>query len=106
MRTAKAVSCGLVFVLSAKPDQALKIRRSGQTRPGKEANMDENMNQISEQEPETTDAFLDDWDGGAELTADQPEETAEPNSTLKMKKFPQAARTLISAFHPAVFHII
>ena len=24
MRTAKAVSCGLVFVLSAKPDQALK----------------------------------------------------------------------------------
>ena len=32
--------------------------------------------------------------------------TAEPNFTLKMKKFPQAALTLISAFHPAVFHII
>lgn len=40
--------------------------------------MDENMNQIPEQEPETTDAFLDDWEGGAEMTADQPEETAEP----------------------------
>ena len=43
--------------------------------------MDENMNQIPEQEPETTDAFLDDWDGGAEMTADQPEETAEPMET-------------------------
>ena len=32
--------------------------------------MDENMNQIPEQEPETADAFLDDWDGGAEMTAD------------------------------------
>ena len=43
--------------------------------------MDENMNQIPEQEPETTDAFLDDWDGSGELTADQPEETAEPVET-------------------------
>ena len=43
--------------------------------------MDENMNQIPEQEPETTDAFLDDWDGGAEMMADQPEETAEPTET-------------------------
>ncbi len=43
--------------------------------------MDENMNQIPEQEPETTDAFLDDWDGGGEMTADQPEETAEPMET-------------------------
>ena len=43
--------------------------------------MDENMNQIPEQEPETTDAFLDDWDGGAEMMADQPEETAEPMET-------------------------
>ena len=43
--------------------------------------MDENMNQIPEQEPETTDAFLDDWDGGGEMTADQPEETAEPVET-------------------------
>ena len=43
--------------------------------------MDENMNQIPEQEPETTDAFLDDWDGGAEMAADQPEETAEPMET-------------------------
>ena len=43
--------------------------------------MDENMNQIPEQEPDTTDAFLDDWDGGGELTADQPEETAEPMET-------------------------
>ena len=81
MRTAKAVSCGLVFVLSAKPDQALKIQKTGQTRPGKEANMFENTNQIPEQKPETTDAFLDDWDGGAEMTADQPEETAEPMET-------------------------
>ena len=40
--------------------------------------MDENMNQIPEQEPETTDAFLDDWEGGVELTADQPEVDAEP----------------------------
>ena len=43
--------------------------------------MDENMNQIPEQEPETTDAFLDDWDGGADMTADQPKETAEPMET-------------------------
>ena len=43
--------------------------------------MDENMNQIPEQEPETTDAFLDDWDGGAEMMEDQPEETAEPTET-------------------------
>ena len=43
--------------------------------------MDENMNQIPEQEPETTDAFLDDWEGGAEMTADQPEVDAEPMET-------------------------
>lgn len=43
--------------------------------------MDENMNQIPEQEPETTDAFLDGWDGEAEAAADQPEETAEPMET-------------------------
>ena len=43
--------------------------------------MDENMNQIPEQEPETTDAFLDDWDVGADMMADQPEETAEPMET-------------------------
>lgn len=43
--------------------------------------MEENMNQIPEQEPETTDAFLDDWDGGAEMMADQPDETAEPVET-------------------------
>ena len=77
MRTAKPFLVVSFFILSTKPDQALKIQRSGQTRPGKEANMDENMNQIPEQEPETTDAFLDDWDGGAEMMADQPEETAE-----------------------------
>lgn len=40
--------------------------------------MDENMNQIPEQEPETTDAFLDGWDGEAEAAADQPEVDAEP----------------------------
>lgn len=40
--------------------------------------MDENTNQITEQEPETTDAFLDGWDGEAEVTADQPETDAEP----------------------------
>lgn len=40
--------------------------------------MDENMNQIPEQEPETTDAFLDGWDGEAEAAADQPEADAEP----------------------------
>ena len=43
--------------------------------------MDENMNQIPEQEPETTDAFLDGWDGEAEVTADQPEVDAEPMET-------------------------
>ena len=81
MRTAKAVSCGLVFVLSAKPDQALKIQRSGQTRPGKEANLDESMNQIPEQETDTTDAFLEGWDGEADAAADQPEVDAEPVET-------------------------
>lgn len=40
--------------------------------------MDENMNQIPEQEPETTDAFLDGWDGEAEAAADQTEADAEP----------------------------
>lgn len=40
--------------------------------------MDENMNQIPEQEHETTDAFLDGWDGEAEAAADQPEVDAEP----------------------------
>ena len=43
--------------------------------------MDENMNQIPEQEPETTDAFLDGWDGEAEAAADQPEVDAEPVET-------------------------
>lgn len=43
--------------------------------------MDENMNQIPEQEPETTDAFLDGWDGEAEAAADQPEVDAEPMET-------------------------
>ena len=43
--------------------------------------MDENMNQIPEQEPETTDAFLDGWDGEAEAAADQPEADAEPMGT-------------------------
>ena len=43
--------------------------------------MDENMNQIPEQEPETTDAFLDGWDGEAEAAADQPEVDAEPMGT-------------------------
>ena len=43
--------------------------------------MDENMNQIPEQEPETTDAFLDGWDDEAEATADQPEVDAEPMET-------------------------
>lgn len=43
--------------------------------------MDENMNQIPEQEPETTDAFLDGWDGEAEAAADQPEADAEPTET-------------------------
>ena len=43
--------------------------------------MDENMNQIPEQEPETTDAFLDGWDGDAETAADQPEADAEPMGT-------------------------
>ena len=43
--------------------------------------MDENMNQIPEQEPETTDAFLDGWDGEAEAAADQPEADAEPVET-------------------------
>lgn len=40
--------------------------------------MSENMDQTLEQEPETTDAFLDGWDGEAEVTADQPETDAEP----------------------------
>lgn len=40
--------------------------------------MFENTNQIPEQEPETTDAFLDGWDGEAEAAADQPEVDAEP----------------------------
>lgn len=40
--------------------------------------MFENTNQIPEQEPETTDAFLDGWDDEAEATADQPEADAEP----------------------------
>lgn len=39
--------------------------------------MSENMDQTLEQEPETTDAFLDGWDGEAEVTADQPETDAE-----------------------------
>ena len=43
--------------------------------------MDENMNQIPEQEPKTTDAFLDGWDDEAEATADQPEVDAEPMET-------------------------
>lgn len=43
--------------------------------------MDENMNQIPEQKPETTDAFLDGWDGEAEAAADQPEVDAEPMET-------------------------
>ena len=43
--------------------------------------MDENMNQIPEQETETTDAFLDGWDGEAEAAADQPEVDAEPVET-------------------------
>lgn len=43
--------------------------------------MDENMNQIPEQEHETTDAFLDGWDGEAEAAADQPEVDAEPMET-------------------------
>lgn len=40
--------------------------------------MDENMNLPPEQETETTDAFLEDWDGEAEVTADQPETDTEP----------------------------
>ena len=39
--------------------------------------MFENTTQIPEQEPETTDAFLDGWDGEAEAAADQPEVDAE-----------------------------
>lgn len=81
MRTAKAVSCGLVFVLSTKPDQALKIKKTGQTRPGKEANMDEILDQTAGEVTANEDAFLEDWGGGAEMTADQPEETAEPMET-------------------------
>ena len=73
MRTAKAVSCGLVFVLSTKPDQALKIQKTGQTRPGKEANMDEILDQTAGEVTANEDAFLEDWGGGAEMTADQPE---------------------------------
>lgn len=57
----------------------MKYRKSGQTRPGKEADMEENMNQTLEQEPETTDSFFDGWGGDDENTADQPfsEESAE-----------------------------
>lgn len=43
--------------------------------------MFENTNQIPEQEPETTDAFLDGWDGEAEAAADQPEVDVEPMET-------------------------
>ena len=59
MRTAKAVSCGLVFVLSTKPDQALKIQKTGQTRPGKEANMDEILDQTAETPDEDTEPPAD-----------------------------------------------
>ena len=43
--------------------------------------MDEILNQTAGEVTANEDSFLEDWGGGAEMTADQPEETAEPMET-------------------------
>ena len=43
--------------------------------------MDEILDQTAGEVTANEDAFLEDWGGGAEMTADQPEETAEPMET-------------------------